>query len=295
MKIVNSAGMFIRKNIKVIIGYTLFCLSAFVLFFIILFPRDAIKKRIIYEIEKGTATEIRTSGDKWLFPAGIKFTGMELRNPGVVDSTLLARIDIIGIDVPLGSIASLSPVSNISASLYGGTVKGTMTMRSSNRLLQADWTNIDVSRVERLKSVPMTLEGKVSGDMVLRLAGNKPEGQIRILIRDGKFGKLKIMGFTLPEIPVDELNGTVDIKDNTIALKEIRFKNSDMKGSITGNVILASGSEKGNLDLAIRFSVGEKMRAQYQGLLSFISSTKDREGYYTLKIKGDPAKPSVGI
>jgi len=295
LKIVNSAGMFIRKNIRVIIGYTLFCLSAFVLFFIILFPRDAIKKRIIYEIEKGTATEIRTSGDKWLFPAGIKFTGMELRRPGVVDSALLARIDIIGIDIPLGSIASLSPVSNISASLYGGTVKGTMTMRSSNRLLQADWTNIDVSRVERLKSVPMTLEGKVSGDMVLRLAGNKPEGQIRILIRDGKFGKLKVMGFTLPEIPVDELNGTVDIKDNTIALKELRFKNSDMKGSITGNVILASGSEKGNLDLAIRFSVGEKMKAQYQGILSFISSTKDREGYYTVHIKGDPAKPTVGI
>ena len=295
MKIVNSAGMFIRKNIRVIIGYTLFCLSAFVLFFIILFPRDAIKKRIIYEIEKGTATEIRTSGDKWLFPAGIKFTGMELRRPGVVDSALLARIDIVGIDIPLGSIASLSPVSNISASLYGGTVKGTMTMRSSNRLLQADWTNIDVSRVERLKTVPVTLEGKVSGDMVLRLAGNKPEGQIRILIRDGKFGKLKVMGFTLPEIPVDELNGTVDIKDNTITLKELRFKNSDMKGSITGNVILASGSEKGNLDLAIRFSVGEKMKAQYQGLLSFISQTKDREGYYTIHIKGDPAKPGIGI
>jgi len=295
LKIVNSAGMFIRKNIRVIIGYTLFCLSAFVLFFIILFPRDAIKKRIIYEIERGTATEIRTSGDKWLFPAGIKFTGMELRRPGVVDSALLARIDIIGIDIPLGSIASLSPVSNISASLYGGTVKGTMTMRSSNRLLQADWTNIDVSRVERLKSVPMTLEGKVSGDMVLRLAGNKPEGQIRILIRDGKFGKLKVMGFTLPEIPVDELNGTVDIKDNTIALKELRFKNSDMKGSITGSFKLASGSEKGNLDLAIRFSVGEKMKAQYQGILSFISSTKDREGYYTVHIKGDPAKPTVGI
>ena len=295
MKIVNSAGMFVRKNIRVIIGYTLFCLSAFVLFFIILFPRDAIKKRIIYEIEKGTATEIRTSGDKWLFPAGVKFTGMELRRPGVVDSALLARIDIVGIDIPLGSIASLSPVSNISASLYGGTVKGTMTMRSSNRLLQADWTNIDVSRVERLKTVPVTLEGKVSGDMVLRLAGNKPEGQIRILIRDGKFGKLKVMGFTLPEIPVDELNGTVDIKDNTIALKELRFKNSDMKGSITGNVILASGSEKGNLDLAIRFSVGEKMKAQYQGLLSFISQTKDREWYYTIHIKGDPAKPGIGI
>lgn len=295
MKIVNSAGMFIRKNIRVIIGYTLFCLSAFVLFFIILFPRDAIKKRIIYEIEKGTATEIRTSGDKWLFPAGIKFTGMELRNRGVVDNPLFARIDIVGVEVPLGSIASLSPVSNISASVYGGTVKGTMTMRSNNRLLQADWTNIDISRVERLRSLQVTIEGKVSGDMVLRLAENKPEGQIRILIRDGKFGKLKIMGFSLPEIPVDELNGTVDIKDNTLALKEIRFKNSDMKGSITGSFKPASGSEKGNLDLAIRFSVGEKMKAQYQDLLSFISSTKDREGYYTLKIKGDPAKPIVGI
>jgi hypothetical protein len=103
------------------------------------------------------------------------------------------------------------------------------------------------------------------------------------------------MGFTLPEIPFDELNGTVDIKDNTLSLKEIRFKNSDIKGSVTGSVRLASGSEQGNLDLAIRFSVGEKMKVQYQGILSFISQTKDREGYYTLHIKGDPAKPTVGI
>ena len=295
MKIVNGAMLFIRKNIKVIIGYTLFCLAAFVLFFIILFPREAIKKRIIYEIELGTSTEIRTSGDKWLFPVGLKFTGMELRNRGIVDNPLLARIDNIGIDIPLRSVASLSPVSNISAALYGGTVRGTMTLRSNNRLIKANWANIDMSRVERLKSVSVIIEGKISGDMVLRLAANQPEGQARFILRDGKFGKLKIMGFTLPDTPIDELNGTVDIKDNTLALKEIRFKNSDIKGSITGNIKLASGGEKGNLDLAVRFSVGEKMKAQYQGLLSFISQTKDREGYYTLRIKGDPKNPTVGI
>ena len=155
MKIVNSAGLFIRKNIKVIIGYSLFCLAAFVLFLIILFPREAIKKRIIYEIELGTSTEIRTSGDKWLFPVGLKFTGMELRNRGAVDNPLLARIDNIGIDIPLGSITSLSPVSNVSAALYGGTVKGTMTLRNNNRLIQADWANIDMSRVEKLKPLVM--------------------------------------------------------------------------------------------------------------------------------------------
>ena len=217
MKIVNSAMLFIRKNIKVIIGYTLFCLAAFVLFIIILFPREAIKKRIIYEIELGTSTEIRTSGDKWLFPVGLKFTGMELRNRGIVDNPLLARIDNIGIDIPLRSVTSLSPVSNISAALYGGTVKGTMTLRSNNRLIKANWVNIDMSRVERLKSISVIIEGKISGDMVLRLASNQPEGQIRILLRDGKFDKLKVMGFTLPETPIDELNGIVDIKDNTLA------------------------------------------------------------------------------
>ncbi len=295
MKLVRRAGLFIRKNIKVAIGYTLFCLAAFVLFFIILFPQEAIKKRIIYEIELGTETEIRTSGDKWLFPVGLKFTGMEFRNWGPGDNKLLARIDNIGIDIPLGSITTLSPVSNITASLYGGTVKGTMTLRSSNRLIKADWTNIDMSRVDRLKSVPVRIEGKASGDILLKLAANQPEGQIRILIRDGKLGNLKVMGFTLPEIPVDELNGTVDIKDNTLSLKDIRFKNNDIKGSITGTFKPESVSEKGNLDLAIRFSVGEKMKAQYQGILSFISQTRDREGYYTLRIKGDPKKPSIGI
>lgn len=295
MKILNNTGLFIKRNFRGIIFYTLFCLAAFILFFIILFPRDTIRKRIIYEIEKATATDIRSSGYNWRFPAGLRFTGMELRKRGAVTAHPIVRIDNLGVEIPLGGIASLSPVSNVSASLYGGTVRGTITVRSSNRLLKADWSNIDLSRVDILKTVPVTLEGKANGDLVLRLAGNRPEGQIRILIRDGKFGKLRVMGFAIPEIPLDEINGTVDIKENTLSLKEIRFKNSDIKGSITGSVKLASGSEQGNLDLAIRFSVGEKMKAQYQGILSFISSTRDREGYYTLHIKGDPAKPTVGL
>ncbi|MCC7201518.1 MAG: type II secretion system protein GspN [Nitrospirae bacterium] len=295
MKILNNTGLFIKRNIRGIVLYTLFCLASFLLFFIILFPRDTIRKRIIYEIEKATATDIRSSGYNWRFPAGLRFTGMELRKRGAATAYPIVRIDNLGVEIPLGSIASMSPVSNVSASLYGGTVRGTITMRSSNRLLKADWSNIDMSRVDILKTVPVTLEGKANGDLVLRLAGNRPEGQIRILIRDGKFGKLRVMGFAIPEIPLDEINGTVNIKENTISLKEIRFKNSDIKGSITGSVKLASGSEQGSLDLAIRFSVGEKMKAQYQGILSFISSTRDREGYYTLHIKGDPAKPTVGI
>ncbi len=295
MKSLSLIRQFLRRNIKAVIGYILFCIAAFVLFFIILFPKEEIKDRIIYEIEKGTSTQIRTSNDKWLFPVGLKFTGMELRSRETIDYPLLVRIDNIAIDIPLGSIASFSPVSNIKAALYGGTVNGTLTMRSDNRILKAIWSNIDITRVERLKAIPATIEGKVSGDMVIRLAANKPEGQIRILMKDGKFGKLKVMGFTLPEIPLDELNGTVDVKDNTLSLKEVRFRNSDIKGTIKGDVKLASGSEPGNLDLAIRFSVGEKMKAQYQGILSFISQTKDREGYYTLHIKGDPKKPTVGI
>jgi len=295
VKSLSLIRQFLRRNIKAIIGYILFCIAAFVLFFIILFPREEIRERIIYEIEKSTSTEIRTASDKWLFPVGLKFTGMELRNRGAINNPILARIDRFEIDIPFGSIASFSPVSNIAAALYGGTVNGTLTMRSDNRILKANWANIDVTRIERLKSVPVTIEGKVSGDLVIRLAANKPEGQIRILVKDGKFGKLKVMGFTLPDIPLDELNGTVDIKDNTLSLKELRFKNSDIKGSIKGDIKLASGSEPGNLDLAIRFSVGEKMKVQYQGILSFISQTKDREGYYTLHIKGDPGKPSIGI
>lgn len=291
----HAAGLFIRKNIRVILGYSVFCLAAFILFFAMLFPRDAVRKRILYEIGKGTATEVRTSGDRWVFPAGFKFTGMELRSRGPVDNPAAVRIDNVAIEIPIGSIASLSPVSNFSAALYGGTFRGTMTMRSSNRLLKADWANIDISRVDRLKSVPVTLEGKVSGDMVLRLDRNTPEGQIRILVRNGKLGRLKVMGFSIPDIPLDELNGTVDIRDSILSLKDLRFKNSDMKGSVTGVVRLASGGEQGSLDLAIRFSVGEKMKAQYQGMLSFISSTRDREGYYTLHIKGNPSKPTAGI
>ena len=286
---------FIRKNIKAIVGYTLFCLTAFILFFYILFPREEIKARIIYEIEKGTSTEIRTVADRWIFPIGLKFTGMEFKKRGGIDNLPLLRIDRLNLDVPLKSIISLSPLSNLFADLYGGTLKGTLTMRSNNRILQANWANIDVSRIERLKTVPVTIAGKVSGDMVLRLVEKKPEGQIRLLMKDGNLGKLQVMGFALPDIPVDELHGVIDIKENTISLNDLRFKNNDLKGSIKGDIRLAPAAGQENLDISIRFGVGEKMRSQYQGILSLISQTKDREGYYTLHIKGDFKKPAVGM
>jgi len=122
-----------------------------------------------------------------------------------------------------------------------------------------------------------------------------PEGQIRLLIKGGKLGKIKVMGFPLPDIPVEELQGGIDIKGDTLSLKDIHFKNSDMKGTIRGDVQLRSEKGPGTLNISIRFSLGDKLKKEYQGLLPLIERSKDREGYYTLQIKGDLQKPAFTI
>lgn len=286
---------FIKGNIKQIVGYFLFSLAAFILFFYFLFPREAIKARILYEIERGTAMEIKTGGDHWVFPIGLAFKDIVCTKRIGNTGQPLARIDRLAIEVPLKSIVSLSPVSALNANLYGGSAKGLITLRGDNKIVQADWTNVDISRVERLKDIPAEFNGKLSGDLVVRLTSNAPEGQIRFAVKGGKLGKIKVMGISLPDIPVEELQGIIDMKGPSLSLKDVHFKNSDMKGTIKGDIQLQSGSGTGNLNLSIRFTVGEKMRKDYQGLLSFLERTKDREGYYTVQIKGDPNKPTVGI
>ncbi len=283
---------FIRLNIRHTIGYALFSLAAFIVFLYLLFPREEIKARIIYEIERDTATEIKTSGDQWVFPLGLTFKGIEFTKKED-KSYLLAHIDRLALEIPVKSIISFSPVSTLTADIYGGSARGLLTLRGNNRIIQANWTNVDLSRIERLKEIPAELVGRISGDLVLRLMNNIPEGQVRLLIKDGKLSKVKVMGFTFPDLPIEELQGLIDIKGDTLSLKDVHFKNNDLKGTIKGDIQLRSETGSGGLNISIRFTVGEKMKKEYQGLLSFIERSKDREGYYTLQIKGDLRKPTV--
>lgn len=284
----------IRKNIKSIIAYTLFSFLVFILFLFLLFPREEIKSRLLYEIEKGTATEIKSKRDQWVFPFGLSFEGMEFKTTGGAAHTL-AHLDRLTLDVPVKGLLSLSPVSVLTADLYGGTARGLMTLRRNNTIMQANWTNVDLSRIDPLKEIPAEISGRASGDLVLSLINNMPEGQVRLLIKGGKLGKIKVMGFPLPDIPVDELQGGIDIKGYSLALKDIHFKNSDMKGTIKGDIQLRSEKGPGTLNISIRFSLGDKLKKEYQGLLSLIERSKDREGYYTLQIKGDLQKPSFTL
>lgn len=286
---------FIRLNIKSIIGYTLFSLAAFILFLYLLFPREAIKARVLYEIEKGTGTEIKTTGDRWLFPLGLTFKGFQFIRRSGNTSLILAQVDRLSIEIPVKSILSLSPVTDLTADLYGGSVRGFITLRGNNRIVQANWKNVDFTRIERLKDIPVELAGKTSGDLVLRLMNNMQEGQMRILIKDGKLGKAKVKGFPLPDIPIGELQGVIDIKGNTLSIKDAKFKNGDLKGNVKGDIQLQPDRGSGDLNISIRFSVAERMKKDYLGLLSFIERSKDREGYYTIQIKGDFKKPTLGI
>ncbi|MDD5434019.1 MAG: type II secretion system protein GspN [Nitrospira sp.] len=287
---------FLRNNYKAIIGYTLFSIAAFAVSLYFLFPKEAIKARIIYEIEKGTATEISTRGDKWAFPLGITFKNFEFRKKTGNLSIVSAHLDKFSIEVPLKSIFSLSPVSVINANSYGGSLKGMVTLSNDNRITQANWSNIDISKIEKVKDIPAELTGLLSGDIQIKLMNNSPpEGQVRLMIKNGKIGKIKIMGFPLPDIPIDELDGTVDIKGQSLVFKDTHFKNNDLKGLIKGDIQLQTASSPGAINIAIKFAPGEKMKKEQRGILSFIERTKDKEGYYTIQIKGDLKKPSVSI
>lgn len=286
---------FIKKNYKYIIGYFLFCIGAFLLFFYLLFPRDVLISRIIYEVEKGTSTEINTTSDSWTFPLGLTFKGMRFIRKNTSGDNTLAYLDKLSIQIPVKGILSFSPVSIVTADIYGGSAKGLITLRSTNRIIKTDWNNIDLQRIDKIREIPAEISGKVNGNLVMRFNNNVPEGQIRLLLKDGKLAKIKVMGFALPELPVEEMQGVIDIKGNDLSLEDVRFKNNDIKGTIKGKIQFQPDKGTGDMDISIRFAVGDKIKKDYQGLLSLIERSKDREGYYTLKIKGDIKKPAVSI
>ncbi|MBI5198267.1 MAG: type II secretion system protein GspN [Nitrospirae bacterium] len=294
-------GRFLRKQWKVISGYTLFLIAALLLFLYLTFPWSLLQERILYELARQTSFDFKAANSQYLFPLGIRLSGLVISKPDVpspgqkTESKPLGKIDqvtlqIAPIDLLWGRISS-----SFRAEAFGGTLTGNFGGTERRKDIETEWEKVDLASIHKMGNLPIDLSGLVSGKGRFTIQPQGIEGTVRVVIDRGRIKDLKVMSLPLPELVFDQVRGAGEIKNNLLTFKEVKLQGEDLKGTIKGDVTFGPAPSPPALNLKFHIHLSERARSSYQGFLAFAERSRDREGYYNFSIKGTSQKPQISL
>ncbi len=279
------------------ICYPLFFISVFVVFFYSSFPEEAVKQRIIYEIEKRTPLTVEISNVSISPITRIKASGVSLYK----NKELFLVIDELK-----GSPSLLYLIINklkvpFEANLYGGGAEGALFYDlKNNKITKAEGrieNGIDIGKIsvipEVLGSENSLVQGILNGYFSLEF-GNQPKGDINLTINDLLIKGVKIAGgFPLPDFGKMQSSFKSHIEKGLTKVDELKFKGSKIDLTLSGTMpLLWQITKHGTIDLSINLRADRNVGQTITGLLSAFLATQ-RDGTLGGKIVGTISRPSI--
>ncbi|MGQ0793698.1 MAG: type II secretion system protein GspN [Deltaproteobacteria bacterium] len=275
--------------------YALCFLAVFIISFYAAFPTDALKHRIVREIEliSGARAEIKSLTLYPFFSIGIEELNIyKTDTPVTVEqlnlSPSLARL-----------IFSDSVVIPFSARLLGGEAEGEVSYNlRTGRVEKAASTlrsvNIDAvpSLISGSGADNPQITGALSGSFSITL-GSNPAGAFNFTAQNLGVSNLKVNQFPLPDFTNLKSNFSGAIENNLTKIEKLEFLGEDLDLLLSGAAPVPWQIRKGAvLDLGLRLWVkGKKLAIIKTFLASHLSSQGD--GSLEGKIAGTVGAPKV--
>ena len=258
------------------------------------FPTDALKKRVITEIEQNLGYRVEME-DLDISP----FVVMNLEKLKLTDEQdgFELIIDNMKISPSLISLLFDSNKIPFDAQIGEGNIKGSITYSGSTNRLNSFRTklkNVDSEIVNTIlknkKGVPK-FDGEVSGDIDIRFVKNGVEdvkGEFNLYSDNFSISKLKIQNFNIPEYK--GLNAVLEgtLENNETQLATLQLENKDFNLILKGTTPLPWKMKRGVLDLSVNLVLNTK-EAKMGFLQAFMK--KGNDGSLSAKIAGTIKKP----
>ncbi|MCE9624226.1 MAG: type II secretion system protein GspN [Deltaproteobacteria bacterium] len=286
----------------------------FVFWLVWVFPTDALKSRILTEIEN--QTQGRYKFDVGSLDIGIlgSITFNDLKvSEGVGDTekTLLKTPKLKLSFSPL-ALGSLAKKPDIDFYIKGskGQLEGNYHQDGDEFDLTASFKQFPIADLGMISAkAKIDLTGSLDGDIDLRLNKadtNKNEGSIDLRLIDLTMASTRVaLDPTAPdqamEIPQIKLTGAKDsgikgeVKKENLEISAIDLKGGDLDLNLSGRVVL-QGAKASDYRLALQggFSLTEAL-AKALPILFIIEQQKNPQGVYPLNMTGRLGKPSIRV
>ncbi|MGI9554163.1 MAG: type II secretion system protein GspN [Thermodesulfobacteriota bacterium] len=264
------------------------------LFFYINFPTEALKKRIVAEIENNTGYKAEI---EQLDISPFLVINLKKLNLSIEQDQVRIVIDNLKISPSIISLLLESKKIPFSAKLGQGDVDGTINYSdSTNRLnsFSAELDNVNSKIINEFlknkKGVP-EFDGEVSGDINIVLVKDGVEiadGEFNLYSDNFSLSKLKVEQFKLPEYKGLKAALEGKIEKNKTQLSKLQLENNDFNLVLNGTMPVPWKMKRGVLDLSVNLVLNSN-KAKMGFLQAFM--TKGNDGSLSAKIAGTFNKP----
>lgn len=250
-------GLFRRRWVL----YALYTAVLFVVFVISTFPHDVLVRRAVELVPQSTvAIGIGDTRFAW-------WNGWEVENlrvnalPLTEGAPALVEIARLQVRPDWGSWlrGQLSSVA-FWGQLYGGTADGRIAYADGEPpsiAAQLQWSDVEIRRYPALTT--WLDEGQVSGTLAgwfeaHVVSGAPPEGEGEIFLEHAGISGGKIMGFTVPELAVDDAKSKFVLQGDRLEVQDVALTGPEIGLELSGFISLREplGQSIPNLNLTIQ-------------------------------------------
>lgn len=314
------------------IGYPLFALLMFVVFFYVTFPYHKLSERIEqYAASKmgvelqiedvGPAPLVGLSMDNVLVVRRPKATPVpeHLRNQeqgGAPAKPKVMRLVLDQVTVKVGLIAALSGTQQVFFDVegFGGTVEGMYGVnekRGWEAKLELD--GISLKEIPGVKqAVGLPIAGRLTADVRLKVPRHRwseASGSLslsceRCTVGDGKT-KLKLasssnallrMGIKMPRIRLGQFGGEIAIEKGKASLQNLSAKSPDVEVKMEGSFDLRNPVSFSVAQAYLKFKVSPELKkrdAKFELLEGGLQNAKRPDGFFGMRVNGPLRKLQI--
>lgn len=274
------------------LGLTLLAVVVFLLSIWLLFPYDAVERRVNQELAaRSIDAEITGLGPRTPFSYKIKTIRVTKLMGKEANLRLNDAIVYVKPSMLLDGIIGL----NVTGEIFGGTVKADLIAPKPESIDLA-WENISLADIMPLvseKEIPLV--GKTTGSGVLLLPFDlmKLDARVDATISDFTVGQVNAMGFALGPIALGNGRVRADADKGRVRISEATLRDGDIDVTGDGAITLTTPFGRSPLEGTVRIKPTPKAEGEYFIAFSMLSQFKQPDGSYLMKLSGTPSTPQA--
>lgn len=269
-----------KKTIIRWLLFTVYFITVFMVFLLLLFPFDRVRAKLESEVRLRTPVELSVARISPRFFNRFVLSDVVVSAKG---GKVLFESPSVRTTVSLFSALRGRLSLDMKGQSYGGVllVKTQQGPGRQNLLVDAD--GLDIGSYAMLKDFGLKLSGKLGGNF--EMTGDVGKG--RLWLKGLTSRELKIKGFSIPDLDFEQCWLEAELKGDRLTIKKMELDGKELKVRCLGDLVLR---DRGTLNLSVKLKPSERLATEQAGIFSLFKN-KDAEGFYQFSLGGTLSDP----
>lgn len=273
-------------------GWTLYTVVSCLFFLLLTFPTDLLLQRIVRGATRETPIRVQYARGELTWWGRCRLREVKVAyktSPAVNMAQLTMQPSLVGL-----LFGRPWPLA-FTASLFGGTVRGSMTVDASGHRVQVAAQRLD------LRMLPLTgiiktgeIQGLLSGEGEVR--GNGADlfswqGQVALTVSEGALRAGSISGISALPLSSVETQLRATMKNGLVEIADFTLQADNAEARVHGSMIMVNPLQMSTLNLQLTAKAPDNAAAPLKMLISLLPTAPDATGMRRASISGSLAAP----